>query len=445
MNWLRNYRNLLSPAPVLAALLVFCAISETPPLVAQEIGCTAPDWDITTLYQRGTLVTHESHEWRAKRRTEGVEPGTHKPTWQDLGLCDTEPPPDPGDPPPQPVDPEPLQIFGIWHAGNHYADWSVTQTMAEFDDANHWIIDRGDGKASVNLVVLSFLDPRDVLNMDPDDPTTGVPDGMTGEIVEYFRSRNSMYEEGDEEYPYIRVMMSIGGVTYTDYWDEALATHESATRLGLNAAAIADHFNVGIEIDYERNVGANLAGLENFINAYRSVHGYDAEGTNHAARLTIDLAAGGRYLQELNRYATIHWLDNSEPVLDYANAMVHRKSGSPANWQEHIDGMPTYDPVIPPKAPNRFTGGLYLKGDDANCLYFEDSEQAEHAGYVQTVAPNGAGTTNAMLGYMFWAAGTPTARKNYTPTVPPNTCEDGMGVAMDAFQVDVPMRALRQN
>lgn len=30
-----------------------------------------------------------------------------------------------------------------------------------------------------------------------------------------------------------------------------------------------------------------------------------------------------RYLQELNRYATIHWLNNDAPVLDYANAMGH--------------------------------------------------------------------------------------------------------------------------
>ena len=94
-----------------------------------------------------------------------------------------------------------------------------------------------------------------------------------------------------------------------------------------------------------------IEGLQAFIDAYRSVHPYDSSGTNHAARLTIDLAAGGRYLQDLNRHATIHWLDNENPVLDYANAMVHRSSGTPAHWQEHVDGKPTYDPVIPPRLP----------------------------------------------------------------------------------------------
>jgi hypothetical protein len=354
-----------------------------------------------------------------------VAPGTHKPTWADLGACASEPPPD--DPPPS-GDPSPMAIFGVWHAGDHYADWALERNMAEFDDANGWIIRGNNGSPSVNLVVLSFLHPIEVLTMA--DPVDGVPPGMTQEVVDYFRDAG------------IRVMMSIGGVTYTDAWDEALALDPVA--LAENAAAIATYFDVGIEIDYERNLGANLEALEVFVNTYRSIHPYDATGADHAARLTIDLAAGGRYLQELNRYATERWLRNDDPVLDYANAMVHRQSGSPENWQEHVTGMPTYDSVIPPKAPNRFTGGLYLKGDTANCLDFFASEQWQHADYVQPGAPAGAGTTNGMLGYMFWAAEYPSARKNYVGTVPPNTCEGGMGVAAQVFGIPIPMEPLRQ-
>jgi hypothetical protein len=394
------------------------------PVLAQDEGCTAPAWQATAVYSRGDLVSHNYHEWQAKRASEGVTPGTHKPTWADLGACAPEP---------QPGEREPLQIFGVWHAGNHYADWALTREFGQFDAANRWLIDRGDGVPSVNLVVLSFLHPMQVLAMVPGDPATGVPFGMEKWVVNYFK------DEG------IRVMMSIGGVTYTDAWDEALTTN--AWQLGLNAAAIAEHFGVGIEIDYERNVGANLADLQVFVDTYRSQHPYDATGANPAARLTIDLAAGGRYLQELNRYATINWLRNDAPVLDYANAMVARSSGTPTNWQEHIDGMPTYAPPIPPKAPNRFTGGLYLKGDLANCLDFYASEQWKHAEYVQTVAPASAevGTSNGMLGYMFWAAEYPSARRGYVATVPPNTCEDGMGTAMGVFEVVVPMAPLRSN
>ena len=391
--------------------------------------CTAPRWDQDVLYVRGDIVTYDRNEWRAKRKTQGVIPGTHKPTWADLGVCETNP----GEPPPPPPEATQIQIFGVWHAGNHYADWTLPRDMVEFDQANHWLIDRGDGSGlpSVNLVVLSFLQPMEVLNTTNDATTVdGVPIGMTQDIVDYFKNAG------------IRVMMSIGGVTYTDFWDEALATDPA--QLGLNAAEIASNFGVGIEIDYEQNTNPNLEGLQAFIDAYRSVHPYDPTGANPAARLTIDLAAGGRYLQDLNRHATIYWLDNDNPVLDYANAMVHRSSGTPAHWQEHVDGKPTYDPVIPPKAPNKFTGGLYLKGNMANCTDFDSSEQKEHADYVQTVAPNGEGTTAGMLGYMFWAAEYPSARKNYTATVPPNTCENGMGVAATVFDIPIPMKPLRQ-
>ena len=242
----------------------------------------------------------------------------------------------------------------------------------------------------------------------------------------------------------IRVMMSIGGITYTDFWNEALAT--DPWRLGLNAAAIATRHGVGIEIDYEENSNPNLAGLQTFIDAYRSVHPYDASAlAPPEARLIIDLAAGGRSLQDLNRHATIHWLDNDNPVLDYANAMVHRSSGTPSHWEEHITGMPTYDPEIPPKAPNRFTGGLFLKGNMANCTNFDSSEQAKHADWVMSVQPMpGVGVTPGMLGFMFWAAEIPSARRNYTPTTPPNSCEGGMGVAASVFDIDIPMKPLRQ-
>jgi len=404
--------------------------------------CNYLDWDETTPYSRGDRVTWAEHEWKSKRNSTGTEPGTHRPSWADQGLC---------------ADgggggggggggtATPIQIFGVWHAGNHYADWSMPLNMVEFENNNQWLVDRNmDGvydDPSVNLVILSFLNPLEVLNMVPGDPKTGLPAGMTEEVVMFFKNAG------------IRVMMSIGGQTYVDFWNEAMATDADATRLGTNAAAIATYFGVGMEIDYEENTDPDLVGLQYFIDAYRLEHAYDPTGVNHAARLTIDLAAGGRYLQTLNRHATENWLRNDfdlndgveERVLDYANAMVHRSSGTPTNWQEHVDGKPTYDPVIPPKAPNKFTGGLYIKGNMSNCKDFESSEQAQHAEYVMTVQPaGGTGTTPGMLGYMFWATGVPSARKNYKPTYPPNSCEGGMGVAAAVFNIPIPMPALRQ-
>src|SRR3954451_21311300 len=203
----------------------------------------------------------------------------------------------------------PLQIYGTWHCGNDACTWGAVRDMIDFDAKNHWLIDRGDGHPSVNLVVLSFVNPLKLLNKTNDAQTVnGVPAGMNAQVVSYFTSRN------------IRVMLSIGGITFVNDWNTALSTNP--TQLGLNAAAAARSLGVGIEIDYEENTTPNLTGLQAFINAYRSQLPYDATGTNQAARLTIDLAAGDRWLIDITRYATVNWLTTSNHVLDYANAMV---------------------------------------------------------------------------------------------------------------------------
>jgi hypothetical protein len=336
----------------------------------------------------------------------------------------------------------PVQILGAWHCGNDYCTWGSVRDLAEFDQANRWLVDRdptaATGAPSVNLVVLSFVHPLKLLN-GTTDPTTlnGVPRGMTLEIVDYFTSRG------------VRVMLSIGGITYTDAWNQALAI--DAAQLGRNAASVATTLGVGIEIDYEQNADPNLSGLQAFIDAYRDVHPYDATGSDPAARLTIDLAAGDRWLIALTRKATSDWLRTDTPILDYANAMVPARqprsaAEAIANWQEHIDGKPKYAPPIPSLAPAKFTGGLYVAlGGKAlpECTTYSRSLQAGTRSWVESAAPKpGVGTTPGLLGYMFWAAERPSTRG--IGTVPPNTCEGGMGVAATAMGVPLPMPALRQ-
>ena len=134
-------------------------------------------------------------------------------------------------------------------------------------------------------------------------------------------------------------------------------------------------------------------------------------GANPAARLTIDLAAGDRHLIGICQKASSSWLLTSTPVLDYANAMVPNKqpstSGAESNWQEHIDGKPHYSPPIPPIAPAKFTGSLYIvtgRNPAPECTNFSVSLESSTGSYVRSVVPNGAGTTSGMLGYIFWAA-----------------------------------------
>jgi len=339
-------------------------------------------------------------------------------------------------PTPTPGPSTPIQIYGAWHCSDDYCTWGTVRDTAEFDQKNHWLIDRGDGVPSVNLVVLSFVNPLKLLNKTNDAQTVdGVPMGMTQEVVDYFKDNG------------VRVMLSIGGITYVDDWNTALAT--DPTQFGLNAAEVAQRLGVGIEIDYEENRNPNLDALQAFIDAYRSQLPYDPTGNDHAARLTIDLAAGDRWLIPLTAKATTDWLTTANPVLDYANAMVPARQPRTAddaivNWQEHVDGKPQYDPPIPPLAPAKFTGGLWLTGRTPipECTDFDNSLQYATGTYVQTVPPNGAGTTPGMLGYMFWAAECEGTRT--VCTTPPDTCEGGMGVAAQFYDIPIPMPPLRQ-
>jgi hypothetical protein len=329
------------------------------------------------------------------------------------------------------------QVYGAWHCSDDACTWATVRDMTDFDHNNHWLIDRGDGRPSVNLVVLSFVNPLTLLNGTTDSGNAdGVPVGMNQAVVDYFTSHG------------VRVMLSIGGITYTDDWNTALA--QNPTLLGQRAAALAGRLGVGIEIDYEQSSGPDVAGLQAFIDAYRAAHPYDATGADPTARLTIDLAAGDRWLIDLDQYATANWLRPDAPVLDYANAMVPSKqpsaSGAEANWQEHITGKSNYSPPIPPLAPAKFTGSLYIAEGSRTrpeCTDFSTSVQNATGSWTQNAAPAGVGTTNGMLGYMFWAAERPSTRG--VTTDPPNTCEGGVGAGATAFSVPIPMPPLRQS
>src|SRR5581483_7337159 len=112
---------------------------------------------------------------------------------------------------------------------------------------------------SVNLVVLSFVNPLKLLDGTTDaGDANGVPVGMTPAVVNYFTSHG------------IRVMLSVGGITYVADWDTALS--QNAALLGQKAAALATQLGVGMEIDYENSSSPNLAGLQSFITAYRALH-----------------------------------------------------------------------------------------------------------------------------------------------------------------------------
>jgi hypothetical protein len=328
-----------------------------------------------------------------------------------------------------------MQVYGLWHCYSDACSWASVPNMTTFDTDNHWIIDRNMDNTfhpSVNVVVLSFVDPVKLMNLTNDSSTVnGIPIGMNTSVINYFQSRG------------IRVMMSIGGFSFISHWDKALKANP--TKLGINAANAAKQFNVGMEIDYEKSSNPDVTHLQNFVSAYRSVVPYDSTGSNFAARLTIDLGNDDLFLTALANYATTHWLTTSSPVLDYANAMVASEntvvSTLETGWQQHVQGTSS----VPPLAPAKLTGSLWVVGNNPipNCIGpFSNSDQETAFNFVSTIPASGAGTSSGMLGYMFWGGG---CQGNGTVcTYPPNTCQAGVGAGGTTFNIPTGTFALRQ-
>lgn len=63
--------------------------SPTPTETETPGSCTAPAWDAGDVYNGGDVISHNSHQWKAKWWTQGDEPGTTGEwgVWQDLGAC----------------------------------------------------------------------------------------------------------------------------------------------------------------------------------------------------------------------------------------------------------------------------------------------------------------------------------------------------------------------
>src|SRR5690242_9305850 len=77
-----------------------------------------------------------------------------------------------------------MEIYGAWHCYSDACSWASVPDMTTFDTDNHWLIDRGNGSPSVNLVVLSFVNPVKLMNLTSDSGNTkGIPIGMTTAVV----------------------------------------------------------------------------------------------------------------------------------------------------------------------------------------------------------------------------------------------------------------------
>jgi len=92
------------------------------------------------------------------------------------------------------------KVYTIWYCGDDGCGFGKEPTL----ENAQWIINRGDGRPTANVVVLSFVDPLALAKGTTDgNNINGIPRGMTKKVVNFFSSRN------------ITVMLSIGGEVYS--------------------------------------------------------------------------------------------------------------------------------------------------------------------------------------------------------------------------------------
>src|SRR5437764_14730008 len=84
-----------------------------------------------------------------------------------------------------------MQVYGLWHCYTDACSWASVPDMTTFDTNNHWIIDRNMDNSyhpSVNVVVLSFVDPVKLMSLTNDSSTVnGIPIGIHNAGINLFQ------------------------------------------------------------------------------------------------------------------------------------------------------------------------------------------------------------------------------------------------------------------
>src|SRR5260370_30505189 len=85
-----------------------------------------------------------------------------------------------------------MQVYGLWHCYSDACSWASVPNMTTFDTNNHWIVDRNMDNTfhpSVNVVVLSFVDPVKLMTLTNDSTSVdAIPIAMNTAGVSYFPS-----------------------------------------------------------------------------------------------------------------------------------------------------------------------------------------------------------------------------------------------------------------
>lgn len=258
---------------------------------------------------------------------------------------------------------DPNTILGVWHCGNDECAWLSTPPLEDSD----WILDRGDGNPTVNLVTLTFVNPQ----------IMQVTVAMS-KFIRHF------------QYAGLDVMLSLGGPWINPgVWEFLL---KNPVAFADNVTKIALSFNVGMEIDYR---GKNVHAFAAFVREYRKKIPYNEDNAN---RLTMRI--GNEALDLAN--ASISWANEGLINWVSADAPPHPYPSTDAAknmWNDLLSG----GPHLPSISPNKLICAMWLQNSN-NCENRDETFFGQVMGWLQD---------RHVRGSFFWASGKEAISSSY--------------------------------
>ena len=246
-------------------------------------------------------------------------------------------------------------------------------------------------------------------------------------------------------------MLSIGGITYTDAWNQALAQNADPARPEGGRARHAARRRHRDRLRGEHQPEPHRpAGVHQRLPGRPPVR---RDRRRPAARLTIDLAAGDRWLIGINQKATADWLRTDRPVLDYANAMVPARQPSASTRRGELAGAHRRQAPVQPAGPAARAGEVHrlpvprrgLAGPAGVHQLRRLGAEGDRPITSSASLPKRPAGTHAGHARVHVLGGRAAVDPRRRRPQPPNTCEGGIGVGATTLNMPLPMPALRQN
>ncbi len=266
-------------------------------------GTCRPAWVSSQVYTGGNEVSYNGHNWRARWWTQNQAPGTNE-VWTDLGTCGGGTPPTTPPPttPPPTSSPPPPGTPGTALLG-YFVNWGVYGRNYHVKN----IVTSGSG-SKLNYINYAFANVQGGACTLSDtysdyDRFYGAGesvDGVSDTWEQPIRGSFNQLRKLKRMHPQIKILMSVGGWTYSGGFTQAAANPAAFANSCFNVLEDprwADVFD-GIDIDWEYPNACGLscdssgpAAFRNLMSALRSRFGSSYLVT---AAITADGTAGGK-------------------------------------------------------------------------------------------------------------------------------------------------------